>query len=115
MRTTWYRDKFRLAQLLIQLARKEEEEKNPEKRKNSKKESSTTDNGGVTEDNNSIEYVAKRLLKLRPAKEKSLRNSIRAMYQFQGAISEADEDKVIAKLKKKKYIEIDSNKRVTYL
>ena len=28
-----YRDKLRLAQLLIQLARKEEEEQNPEKRK----------------------------------------------------------------------------------
>ena len=27
-----YRDKFRLAQLLIQLARKEEEEQNPEQR-----------------------------------------------------------------------------------
>ncbi len=27
-----YRDKFRLAQLLIQLARKEEEEQNPERR-----------------------------------------------------------------------------------
>ena len=30
-----YRDKFRLAQLLIQVARKEEEEQNPEQRQKS--------------------------------------------------------------------------------
>jgi len=30
-----YRDKLRLAQLLVQLARKEEEEQNPEKKRNS--------------------------------------------------------------------------------
>lgn len=56
-----------------------------------------------------------RLDKLRPAKKKTLLNSIKAMYQFQGAISEEDQEIVIAKLEKKKFLKIEDNNRVTYL
>ena len=52
-----YRDKFRLAQLLIQLARKQEEEKNPDGRKSGE--------NGL----DMVEYVGERLLKSKPAKK----------------------------------------------
>ena len=49
-----YRDKFRLAQLLIQLARKEEEEQNPERRESKQ--------GGSAElEPELVQYVADRL------------------------------------------------------
>lgn len=111
-----YRDKLRLSQLLIQSARKEEEIQNPQKRsslKEEKKVDPTTDK--PTNDINSIQYVMDRLNKLRPSKKKTLLNSIEAMYQFQGAISEKDQETIIAKLEKKKFLKIESNNRVTYL
>jgi uncharacterized protein involved in tolerance to divalent cations len=83
----------------------------PQKRTEATVKSSVT----ITEEDiNSIEYIATRLLKLKPTKMKSLKNSIRAMYNFQGSISEQDEMEVIAKLQKLKYIKIDNNK-ISYL
>jgi len=73
-----YRDKFRLAQLLIQIARKEEEEKHPDARK-------ATSNNSYN-----IEYVVERLLKSKPSKKSALLNFISAMFQFQGGISDED-------------------------
>lgn len=109
-----YRDKLRLSQLLIQLARKEEEFQNPQNRSNfvENKAKTTTE---LATDINSIQYVIERLNKLRPSKKKTLMNSIRAMYQFQGAISEEDQEIIIDKLEKKKFLKIESNNRVTYL
>jgi hypothetical protein len=98
-----YRDKLRLAQLLIQAARKEEEESKPEKRADEKQKTETT-----------IEYIVERLLKLRPAKVKSMKNSISAMHQFQGGIDDADIEKIIAELQKRKVIKLDNN-NVIYL
>lgn len=101
-----YRDKFRLAQLLIQLARKEEEEQNPEKRAPSK----------VTtgKDPELILYVIERLRKLKPAKRETVLNSIGAMFQFQGGISEADKEKLFSELLKMQLLSIDSSNRVQY-
>ena len=111
-----YRDKLRLSQLLIQLARKEEEVQNPQARKNLKETKNTEIvDEEPTADLNSIQYVVDRLAKLRPSKRKTLRNSIRAMYQFQGGISEKDQEAIIAKLEKMKILKIDDNNRVTYL
>ena len=111
-----YRDKFRLSQLLIQLARKEEEIQNPQKRNYiSEKKDADAITQEPTTDVNSIQYVTERLDKLRPSQKKTLINSIRAMYQFQGAISEEDQKRIIDKLKKKKFLKIESNNRVTYL
>lgn len=109
-----YRDKLRLSQLLIQLARKEEEFQNPQNRSNLVEYKATTTEE-LTADINSIQYVIERLDKLRPSKKKTLMNSIRAMYQFQGAISEEDQVTIIDKLEKKKFLKIESNNRVTYL
>ena len=56
-----YRDKFRLAQLLIQTARKEEEEQYPTDRK-----------VRVAKDQETIDYVYERLLKSKPSKRSAL-------------------------------------------
>jgi hypothetical protein len=110
-----YRDKLRLSQLLIQLARKEEEIQNPQRRGNLKilkaKESAIEPETDI----NSIQYVIDRLSKLRPSKKKTLQNSIKAMYQFQGGVSDKDQETIISKLEQVKFIKIESNNKVTYL
>ena len=110
-----YRDKLRLSQLLIQLARKEEEIQNPQSRGNLK--GSKTQKPAIESetDINSIQYVIDRLSKLRPSKKKTLLNSIKAMYQFQGGVSEKDQETIISKLEHLKFIKIESNNKVTYL
>ena len=101
-----YRDKLRLAQLLIQLARKEEEEQNPEKR-----EIATA---SAPSDPELVQYVADRLKKLKPSKKETLLNSIGAMFQFQGGISDSDKEKLFSELLKKRHITIAENNRVHY-
>ena len=101
-----YRDKFRLAQLLIQLARKEEEEEHPEKRQTS---------GPTTKlDSDLIQYVAQRLRKLKPSKKEALFNSIAAMFQFQGGISDLDKERIFSELQKARYINVGKNGRIHY-
>lgn len=95
-----YRDKFRLAQLLIQTGRKEEEEQYVEKVKE--------------EEFIDLEYVCERLLKSRPSKLKTLENFIEAMFQFKGSISEEEKKSIISELQKRNFLKIESNK-VTYL
>jgi len=87
-----YRDKLRLAQLLIQTARKEEEEQYPTERK-----------AMGANDKETIEYVSERLLKSKPSKRTALSNFIGAMFQFQGGISEEDKNHIISVLQKKIY------------
>ena len=110
-----YRDKLRLAQLLIQLARKEEEIQNPTKRDQLNLNSHSKLNTEPTQDITSIQYVMDRIAKLRPSKKTSLLNSIKAMYQFQGGVSEADQEKIIRDLENRKFIKIDNNNKVIYL
>lgn len=98
-----YRDKFRLAQLLLQLGRKQEEEEYPAPRKSS----------GL-DGQDEVSYVAERLLKLKPTKLATLSNSIGAMFQFQGGISEPDKEAIISKLKKQKIISVTDTGRVSY-
>jgi len=100
-----YRDKLRLAQLLIQLARKEEEEQNPASR------------GGASSasaDPELIQYVAERLKKLRPSSKATVLNSIGAMFQFQGGVSDADKEKIFAELLKKRHVLIAEDGRIKY-
>lgn len=97
-----YRDKFKLAQVLIQLGRKEEEERTPDRRKAGSRDSETVD------------YVAERLLKSKPGKEASLFNFIGAMFQFQGGISEADIAALVSELQRRKLLSIDSKGHVVY-
>ena len=105
-----YRDKLRLAQLLIQLARTEEEVQNPERRSPGKK--IEKEESGERSDLNA--YVVERLYKLRPGKKSGMINSIKAMFQFQGGISDADCERVIAELQKKRIIRVDENGRISY-
>lgn len=98
-----YRDKFRLAQLLIQLARKEEEEEYPSERKVM-----------GAKDTETIQYVSERLLKSKPAKKAALSNFISAMFQFQGGISEEDKNHIISVLEKQAILSIAENGKVTY-
>lgn len=101
-----YRDKFRLAQLLIQLARKEEEEQNPDQRVTQAAKGAT--------DPELLQYVAERLRKLKPTKKEGVLNSIGAMFQFQGGVSEADREKLFAELLRKRHITLGENNRVQY-
>lgn len=101
-----YRDKFRLAQLLIQLARKEEEEQNPKQRQTA---------GALTKlDPDLVQYVADRLRKLKPSKKEALLNSIGAMFQFQGGISDSDKERMFSELQKRQHIVVRANGRVQY-
>lgn len=106
-----YRDKLRLAQLLIQLARKEEETQNAQHpiEENRKDFSKPLNSSEV------VEYVLERLIKLKPTKISSLKNSIAAMFQFQGGITESEQERIISQLQKLKYIQIDANNRVKFL
>ena len=101
-----YRDKFRLAQLLIQLARKEEEEQKPIKRK--------TSGSNTRPDPELIQYVADRLRKLRPSKKETLFNSIGAMFQFQGGITDTDKEIIFTELQELRHIVVAENGRVDY-
>ena len=98
-----YRDKFRLAQLLIQLARKEEEEQYPTERKVM-----------GAKDAETIKYVSERLLKSKPSKKPALLNFIGAMFQYQGGISEEDKNHIISALQKQKVLSISGDGKVTY-
>lgn len=110
-----YRDKLRLAQLLIQYARKEEETENPQKRLKEPSQTKSKVQHKEEQNNDILEYVIERLPKFKPSKKRSLLNSISAMFQFQGGISEAELEKIIADLQKRKYLSIDSKNKVTYL
>jgi hypothetical protein len=101
-----YRDKFRLAQLLIQLARKEEEEQNPEQRQ--------TAVASAKFDPELVQYVADRLRKLKPSKKEALFNSIGAMFQFQGGISDGDKERIFSELQERQHIVVAENGRVQY-
>ncbi|ATZ68186.1 MULTISPECIES: hypothetical protein [Acinetobacter] len=103
-----YRDKLRLAQLLIQLARKEEEEQSVKFEPKQEKQSSSK------EESLDLNYVKERLLKSKPSKLSSLENFIDAMFQFKGSISESNRNQLIKDLQKKKFLRIENNK-VTYL
>ncbi|MCI5145237.1 MAG: hypothetical protein D3923_06815 [Candidatus Electrothrix sp. AR3] len=110
-----YRDKLRLSQLLIQLARKEEEIQNPKKRSNLKQASKNIPSEKSKSDINTITYVVDRIDKLRPAKKRTLLNCIKAMYQFQGGISEKDQEKIVNKLEKANFLKVEKNNRIKYL
>jgi hypothetical protein len=110
-----YRDKLRLAQLLIQAARKEEENANPQSRTDSQPiEHSSKTEEKIPKEIDTIKYAIERLRKLKPTKKSSLINSIKSMFQFQGGISDTEINKIIVELQKRKYIKLEQN-NVTYL
>jgi hypothetical protein len=110
------RDKLRLAQLLIQTARKEEENTNPQNRSEPKivEKAKAKAKEEPLNETDTMEYVVERLFKSKPKDKKSLTNFIKAMFQFQGGIAESDIEKIISALKKRRYIKIEANK-IVYL
>jgi len=58
--------------------------------------------------------VADRLKKLKPSKKGALLNSIGAMFQFQGGISDDDKEKLFSELLKKRHIIVTENNRISY-
>jgi len=95
-----YREKLHLAQRLLQMAIKEEEEQKPE-------------SAGPL-DPGLVEFVAERLRKLKPSKKDGVLNSIGAMFQFRGGISEEDKEKMFAALVKAREIVVTEAGKVTY-
>jgi hypothetical protein len=100
-----YRDKLRLAQHLIQVGRKEEEETHPDNRKAE---------AALQPDPELITYVADRLQKLKPTKKATVLNAIGAMFQFRGAISDEDKEKMFLELVKKGHLKVTETGKVEF-
>lgn len=98
-----YRDKLRLAQTLLQLARKEEEDAHPAKRAST-----------AGTDADLVVYVAERLRKLKPSRKEAVLNSIDAMFQFQGGISDSDKESLFSALVKQRHIVLGANDRIQF-
>ena len=95
-----YREKLHLAQRLLQMAIKEEEEQTPE-------------SAGPL-DPGMVEFVAERLRKLKPSRKDAVLNSIGAMFQFRGGISDEDKEKMFSALVNAQAIVVAENGKVTY-
>ena len=106
-----YRDKLRLAQQLIQDALKEEATCPPEPQIRDIRNDSTHHQNNPE----ILQYVFERLVNIRPSKKSSLQNSIGAMFQYKGGISDAENEEIINELQRLKHIAIDACNRVTYL
>ena len=61
-----------------------------------------------------VQYVADRLRKLKPSKKNALFNSIAAMFQFQGGISDEDKERMFSELQKRGHIVVAENGSVQY-
>ena len=61
-----------------------------------------------------IEFVAERLRKLKPSRKDAVLNSIGAMFQFRGGISDEDKEKMLAALVNARAIVVAENGKVTY-
>ena len=62
----------------------------------------------------SLDDIVARLRKLNCKKEKTMMNSIAAMYQFRGGISETDVKKIILKMSMQKIISISETGAITW-
>lgn len=103
-KTLGYRDKLRLAQFLIQVARGEEEKQNPQEKPE----------GSSKEISDPVQYVVEKLLKLKPRKKTTLLNAIDSMFQFKGGITEEEKERIFSELQHLKYIKVDKNDRIDY-
>ena len=95
-----YREKLHLAQRLLQMAIKEEEDQRPEAA------------GPI--DPGMVEFAAERLRKLRPSRKETVLNSIGAMFQFRGGISDQDREAMFAALVNAGRIAVSETGKVTY-
>lgn len=61
-----------------------------------------------------VEYVAKRIGKLKPKRKDALIHSIETMFRLTGGIDAPTTERVIAGLQKSKFITVDAAGKVTY-
>ncbi|MEB3162430.1 MAG: hypothetical protein VKK80_04320 [Prochlorothrix sp.] len=61
-----------------------------------------------------IDYVIKRLSKMKPTKRKTLENAVITMFQAQGGISGQECELIVLELEKRGYVSISASNRVTY-
>lgn len=61
-----------------------------------------------------VDYVMKRLAKMRPTKRKTLENAVVTMFKAQGGISEQERDVIVLELEKRGHISINDQNRVIY-
>ena len=120
-----YTDKLAIAQSLIQLSRKELEQLTSqflpridlnksncvkiEKSFPADKSSPETQKSALT-----FEEIVANLRKLKCKKEKTMLNSIAAMHQFRGGISEADAKKIIQKMCSEQIIDCDAKGNIVW-
>ncbi len=62
-----------------------------------------------------VQYVRERIEKLKPKRREGVVSSMRAMFQFNGGITEQQIDHTIFALQKEKFLQIDANGKVSYL
>ncbi len=98
-------EKMKLAQYLIQTSVQAMEKGNP---KTQVTESVSPAKAEI------VENVQERVLKSRPSKVSSMKNFVRAMFQFQGGISDSEIDTILNQLKKDKVFKVDGSK-IIYL
>ncbi len=98
-------EKMKLAQYLIQTSVQAMEKEKPKVQVKPSEKQSKTD---------VIATVKERVLKSKPSKVASMKNFIRAMFQFQGGISDPEIESILKDLKKQKIFRIDGAK-VVYL
>ena len=123
-----YTEKLALAQSLIQISRKDIEEITSQfqpKPAINDTSSIPSDNIETTKQEQtektkeattelSFEDIVARLRKLNCRKEKTMLNSIAAMHQFRGGISESDSKKIILKMCMKKIISISETGAISW-
>lgn len=98
-------EKMKLAQYLIQTSVQAMEKEKP---KTQVKEPASPTKAQV------MSSVQERVLKSRPSKESSMKNFVRAMFQFQGGIPDTEVDNILKDLIRKKVFRIDGSK-IIYL
>lgn len=124
-KTLHYTEKLAIAQSLIQLSRKELEQLTSQFQPRSAGQSDqgkeamhsvrSSDSAGSTQaDELTFEEIVDRLRKLKCKKDKTMLNSIMAMHQFRGGISNDDANKIVQKMRLRKIINIDEKGNVTW-
>lgn len=98
-------EKMKLAQYLIQTSVQAMEKDSPKPQVNETVSLSK---------NQVLDSVQERVLKSRPSKISSMKNFVRAMFQFQGGISDSEIDAILNRLIKDKVFTINGSK-IVYL
>lgn len=120
-----YTEKLALAQSLIQLSRTELEQLTSQFQprvappcsqfKETESPAPSSDNSISSQTSElTFEEIVDKLRKLKCKKDKTIINSIMAMHQFRGGISDGDANKIVQKMRLQKIIDIDEKGKVIW-